>query len=140
MPESHTGWPNTQPTQDPTERDLEKKRVICISENYFGLSEIVQLLKSTSYRITTVGSYRRASSILADRVFDICVVYEPIHGRANSVVAGIKRIRPRMPLLLMTHSGFEPQSLVDGIDRVSSCKSSNLGQDIAQLLGTWENY
>lgn len=107
--------------------------LLCVSEDLYGLHEIVTSLQQAGHKVICACSYSRALTLAAVEEIDAIVLCEPkLHG-VFSPPSTLKFIRPDIPILLVTLTRWAGGELPAGVDRVT-CNSANVLPDVDALF------
>lgn len=107
--------------------------LLCVSEDLYGLHEIVTSLQNAGHKVICACSYSRALALAALEEIQVIVVCEPKLQPVFSPPSTLKFIRPEIPILLVTFTRLAGGELPAGVDRVT-CSTTDILGDIDALL------
>jgi hypothetical protein len=107
--------------------------LLCVSEDLYGLHEIVTSLQNAGHKVICACSYSRALALVALEEVEAIVLCEPKLQPLFSPPSSLKFIRPEIPILLVTFTRLAGKELPAGVDRVT-CSTTDILGDIDVLL------
>ena len=107
--------------------------LLCVSEDLYGLHEIVTSLQNAGHKVICACSYSRALALAALDEVQAIVLCEPKLQPVFSPPSSLKFIRPEIPILLVTFTRLAGKELPAGVDRVT-CSTTDILGDIDALL------
>ena len=107
--------------------------LLCVSEDLYGLHEIVTSLQNAGHKVICACSYSRALALAALEEVQAIVLCEPKLQPVFSTPSSLKFIRPEIPILLVTFTRLAGKELPAGVDRVT-CSTTDILGDIDALL------
>lgn len=92
-------------------------KLLCIDDDPAGLALRKTFLESAGYDVRIAGSGREGVRLVASHRFDAVILdYDMPETDGGRVAAAIKRIRTRLPILMLSGAIAVPKKLLQSID------------------------
>ena len=112
--------------------DKFRMKLLCIDDDPTGLALRKTFLESAGYDVRTAGSGRDGVQLVASHPFDAVILdYNMPETDGGRVASAIKRIRHRLPIVMLSGAMAVPEKLLQSIDAFVG-----KGQPPALLLST----
>jgi CheY-like chemotaxis protein len=109
-----------------------RKRLLCIDDDPTGLALRKTFLESAGYDVRIAGSGREGVKLVASHPFDVVILdYDMPETDGGRVATAIKRIRYRLPIIMLSGAVAVPKKLLQSVDGFIA-----KGQSPALLLRT----
>jgi len=94
-----------------------RMKLLCIDDDFAGLALRKTLLESAGYDVRVAGSGREGVRLVASHPFDAVILdYDMPETDGGRVASAIKRIRHRLPIIVLSGAIDVPKKLLQSID------------------------
>jgi CheY-like chemotaxis protein len=94
-----------------------RKKLLCIDDDPTGLVLRKTFLESVGYDVRIAGSGREGVKLVASHPFDAVILdYDMPETNGGTVAIAIKRIRHRLPIIMLSGAIAVPEKMLQSID------------------------